>query len=47
VGVTENPEISRMTIVVDGDDYIVEQVTKQLNKLVDVIKIKNLMNPIR
>jgi len=31
-----------MTIVVDGDDYIVEQVTKQLNKLVDVIKIKEL-----
>ncbi|HHW47965.1 MAG TPA: acetolactate synthase small subunit [Clostridiaceae bacterium] len=42
VGVTENPDISRMTIVVDGDDYIVEQVSKQLNKLVDVIKIKNL-----
>ncbi|GAE90140.1 acetolactate synthase small subunit [Acetivibrio straminisolvens] len=42
VGVTENPEISRMTIVVDGDDYIVEQVSKQLNKLVDVIKIKEL-----
>ena len=33
VGVTENPEVSRMTIVVDGDQYIVEQVTKQLNKL--------------
>jgi acetolactate synthase-1/3 small subunit len=42
VGVTENPEVSRMTIVVDGDQYIVEQVTKQLNKLVDVIKIKEL-----
>ncbi len=42
VGVTENPEISRMTIVVDGDEYIVEQVSKQLNKLVDVIKIKRL-----
>lgn len=42
VGVTENPEISRMTIVVDGDDYTVEQVTKQLNKLIDVIKIKQL-----
>ncbi|MDQ2085152.1 acetolactate synthase small subunit [Herbivorax sp. ANBcel31] len=42
VGVTENPEISRITIVVDGDDYIVEQVGKQLNKLVDVIKIKKL-----
>jgi len=47
VGVTENPEISRMTIVVDGDDYIVEQVTKQLNKLVDVIKIKELDESIR
>lgn len=42
VGVTENPEISRMTIVVDGDDYTVEQVSKQLNKLIDVIKIKQL-----
>lgn len=42
VGITENPEISRMTIVVDGDEYIVEQVCKQLNKLVDVIKIKRL-----
>lgn len=42
VGVTEDPDISRMTIVVNGDEYIVEQVSKQLNKLVDVIKIKNL-----
>ena len=31
-----------MTIVVDGDNYIVEQVSKQLNKLIDVIKIKLL-----
>jgi len=42
VGVTENPEISRMTIVVSGDDYTVEQVIKQLNKLIEVIKVKNL-----
>ncbi|WAM34229.1 acetolactate synthase small subunit [Caldicellulosiruptor morganii] len=42
VGVTEDPAISRMTIVVNGDDYIVEQVTKQLNKLIDVIKVKKL-----
>jgi len=42
VGVTENPEVSRMTIVVNGDEYIVEQVSKQLNKLIDVIKIKRL-----
>ena len=42
VGVTEDPAVSRMTIIVDGDDYTVEQVSKQLNKLVDVIRIKLL-----
>lgn len=42
VGITENPDISRITIIVDGDDYTVEQVSKQLNKLIDVIKIKQL-----
>lgn len=42
VGITENPDVSRITIVVDGDDYTVEQVSKQLNKLIDVIKIKQL-----
>lgn len=42
VGITENQDISRITIVVDGDNYTVEQVTKQLNKLIDVIKIKQL-----
>ncbi|HHW70130.1 MAG TPA: acetolactate synthase small subunit [Clostridiales bacterium] len=40
VGVTEDPSISRMTIVVNGDGYIVEQVTKQLNKLIEVIKVE-------
>lgn len=44
VGTTENPEISRMTIIVAGDDLIVEQVSKQLNKLIDVIKLKILSN---
>lgn len=39
VGATETPDISRMTIVVEGDDKILEQVTKQLYKLIDVIKI--------
>lgn len=39
VGTTENPSISRMTIVVSGDEKVIEQVTKQLYKLVDVIKI--------
>jgi len=42
VGPTQDDSISRMTIVVDGDDYIVEQVSKQLDKLIDVIKIKQL-----
>ena len=42
VGVTENKEISRITIVVDGDEHIVEQVEKQLNKLISVVKVKNL-----
>ncbi len=39
VGETDNPEISRMTIVVRGDEKILEQVEKQLNKLIDVIKV--------
>ncbi len=39
VGPTEHPEISRMTIVVGVEDLPLEQVTKQLNKLVEVIKI--------
>lgn len=41
VGETEDPTVSRMTIVVRGDDRILEQVTKQLNKLVDVIKVQD------
>lgn len=41
VGETEDPAISRMTIMVKGDDSILEQVTKQLNKLVDVIKVND------
>lgn len=42
VGVTQDADISRMTIVVDGDEHIVEQVEKQLNKLIPVIKVKVL-----
>lgn len=42
VGVTENPNISRMTITVTGDDYLLEQITKQLNKLINVIKVVEL-----
>lgn len=42
VGETENPEYSRMTIVVKGDDMVVEQIKKQLNKFIDVIKVLDL-----
>ncbi len=42
VGPTEHPEVSRMTIVVQVDESPLEQVTKQLNKLVEVIKIVEL-----
>ncbi|NLN04284.1 MAG: acetolactate synthase small subunit [Clostridiaceae bacterium] len=40
VGVTENPKYSRMTIIVTGDDYIKEQIVKQLAKLHDVKKVQ-------
>ena len=42
VGPTENPTISRMTIVVNVEDNPLEQVTKQLNKLINVLKIVEL-----
>lgn len=42
VGPTEHPEISRITVVVDVDELPLEQVTKQLNKLVHVLKIVEL-----
>ncbi|GAA5123218.1 acetolactate synthase small subunit [Alloalcanivorax gelatiniphagus] len=45
VGPTEHPEVSRMTIVVNVDESPLEQVTKQLNKLVEVIKIVELDGP--
>ena len=41
VGETEKPDISRMTIVVKGDERILEQVMKQLNKLIDVVKVSD------
>lgn len=41
---TEDKSVSRMTIVVDGDEKTIEQVTKQLHKLVDVIKVNDLTN---
>ncbi|HEX2361590.1 MAG TPA: acetolactate synthase small subunit [Jiangellaceae bacterium] len=42
VGPTEHPAVSRMTLVVDAEDKPLEQVTKQLNKLINVIKIVEL-----
>ena len=42
VGETIDPEISRMTIVVTGDDMILEQIIKQLRRLIDVIKVSDL-----
>jgi acetolactate synthase-1/3 small subunit len=42
VGPTEHPDVSRMTLVVDVEDLPLEQVTKQLNKLISVIKIVEL-----
>ena len=42
VGETEDPAVSRMTIVLDGDDAIIEQVVKQLRKLISVVKVQEL-----
>lgn len=42
VGETEDPTVSRMTIVVDADERILEQVVKQLRRLIDVIKVQDL-----
>lgn len=44
VGETEDPTVSRITMVVPGDDQIIEQVIKQLRKLIDVIKVVDLTN---
>ncbi len=42
VGVTEDPSLSRITIVVSGEDTSLEQVAKQLHKLINVLKIQDL-----
>jgi len=39
---TEDPSMSRMTIVARGDDRILEQINKQLNRLIDVIKVSDM-----
>ncbi|HUT56123.1 MAG TPA: acetolactate synthase small subunit [bacterium] len=43
VAPTTDPTVSQMTIVTTGDDRVIEQVTKQLNKLIDVIKVQDMM----
>ena len=42
VGETLDPTVSRMTLVVRGDEFVIEQVMKQLHKLIDVIKVSDL-----
>ena len=42
VGVTDNPEYSRMTITTYGDEKQVEQIVKQLDKMIDTIEVKHL-----
>src|SRR2546429_9301088 len=41
VGEKLDPTVSRMTLVVTGDEFVIEQVTMQLHKLIDVIKVKD------
>ncbi len=42
VAPTEDPSLSRMTLVTSGSDEVIEQITKQLNKLIDVVKLVDL-----
>ncbi len=42
VAPTEDPSLSRMTVVTRGSEEIIEQITKQLNKLIDVVKLQDL-----
>ncbi|RMD79039.1 MAG: acetolactate synthase small subunit [Gammaproteobacteria bacterium] len=42
VAPTEDPSLSRMTLVTSGSDQVIEQITKQLNKLIDVVKLVDL-----
>ena len=42
VGETDDPTVSRMTILAQGDDRIIDQIMKQLDKLIDVIKVQDL-----
>lgn len=42
VAITHDPSLSRITIVTHGDDKIIEQITKQMNKLIDILKVADL-----
>ena len=42
VAPTEDPSLSRLTLVTRGNDQVIEQITKQLNKLIDVVKLQEL-----
>lgn len=42
VGVTDDPDISRITLVVDGDESQIQQVSKQLHKLIEILKVMDL-----
>jgi acetolactate synthase-1/3 small subunit len=44
VAETDDPSVSQMTIVVDGEESIIEQIFKQLNRLIDVIKVTDLID---
>lgn len=44
VSITQDPTVSRMTLVVSGDEQEVEQITKQLHKLIDVSKVQDYIN---
>ncbi|WP_395139770.1 acetolactate synthase small subunit [Armatimonas sp.] len=44
VSITDDPNVSRMTLVVGGDSDILEQITKQLHKLLDVLKVYDYVN---
>ncbi|GAB3350007.1 MULTISPECIES: acetolactate synthase small subunit [Chromohalobacter] len=42
VAPTEDPSLSRLTVTTEGDDRVIEQITKHLNKLIDVVKLVDL-----
>ena len=44
VAATEDPSLSRLTMTTTGDQKVIEQITKQLNKLIDVVKVLDLGN---